>query len=173
VRPRRQVRPLSFAAHKGRSLLSACILHRRKSDGNISYIRYARLWLLLALDGGFPWYWRQQIGLGDHSTRPSQRAIHTRCTTSVPSHLLEMITTGDDKTIKIWTTFRKMASKSSRDTHITSPSIMLSGLECGTVKTWHAVHKHGTPAYIIGQVSGEFNWSSVPGAVGASPPRSV
>jgi FtsP/CotA-like multicopper oxidase with cupredoxin domain len=33
----------------------------------------------------------------------------------------------------------------------------------------HPVHKHGTPAYIIGQGSGAFNWSTVAEAVAASP----
>jgi FtsP/CotA-like multicopper oxidase with cupredoxin domain len=33
----------------------------------------------------------------------------------------------------------------------------------------HAVHKHGTPAYIIGQGPGAFNWSSVAEAIAASP----
>jgi len=33
----------------------------------------------------------------------------------------------------------------------------------------HPVHKHGTPAYIIGQGSGAFNWSSVAEAIAASP----
>jgi len=31
------------------------------------------------------------------------------------------------------------------------------------------MHKHGTPAYIIGQGSGAFNWSSVAEAIAASP----
>jgi len=33
----------------------------------------------------------------------------------------------------------------------------------------HPMHKHGTPAYIIGQGSGAFNWSSVVEAIAASP----
>ena len=33
----------------------------------------------------------------------------------------------------------------------------------------HPVHKHGTPAYIIGQGAGEFNWSTVADAIAASP----
>ena len=33
----------------------------------------------------------------------------------------------------------------------------------------HPMHKHGTPAYIIGQGSGAFNWSSVAEAIVASP----
>ena len=33
----------------------------------------------------------------------------------------------------------------------------------------HPVHKHGTPAYIIGQGSGAFNWSSVAEAIVAIP----
>jgi len=33
----------------------------------------------------------------------------------------------------------------------------------------HPMHKHGTSAYIIGQVSGAFNWSSVAEAIAASP----
>jgi len=33
----------------------------------------------------------------------------------------------------------------------------------------HPIHKHGTPAYIIGQGSGALNWSSVAEAIAASP----
>lgn len=33
----------------------------------------------------------------------------------------------------------------------------------------HPIHKHGTPAYIIGQGPGAFNWSSVAEAIAASP----
>jgi FtsP/CotA-like multicopper oxidase with cupredoxin domain len=33
----------------------------------------------------------------------------------------------------------------------------------------HAIHKHGTPAYIIGQGSGAFNWSTVAEAIAATP----
>ena len=33
----------------------------------------------------------------------------------------------------------------------------------------HPVHKHGTPAYIIGQGAGEFTWSTVADAIAASP----
>jgi FtsP/CotA-like multicopper oxidase with cupredoxin domain len=33
----------------------------------------------------------------------------------------------------------------------------------------HPIHKHGIPAYIIGQGSGTFNWSSVAEAIKTSP----
>jgi FtsP/CotA-like multicopper oxidase with cupredoxin domain len=42
-------------------------------------------------------------------------------------------------------------------------------LESNPFNPGHPVHKHGTPAYIIGQGTGAFTWSSVADAIAASP----
>jgi FtsP/CotA-like multicopper oxidase with cupredoxin domain len=42
-------------------------------------------------------------------------------------------------------------------------------LESNPSNPAHAVHKHGTPAYIIGQGTGAFNWASVADAMAGSP----
>jgi FtsP/CotA-like multicopper oxidase with cupredoxin domain len=42
-------------------------------------------------------------------------------------------------------------------------------LESAAKNPPHPVHKHGAPAYIIGQGTGEFHWSSVSEAIAASP----
>ena len=81
-------------------------LHRRKSDEAMNKLKvilyplYKRRFSHHQMAG----FARDQLAVWDAnlSTRPLQRATHTRRASFVPRRLLDIVTTGDDQTNEIW-----------------------------------------------------------------------
>ena len=128
---------------------------------------------------GFAWDELAVWG-GKLSTRPSQRAIHTQHVSVVLQHLLKMITTGDDPTIKSGTTFRRSKSsiqilkgyKPNISFAMLQPilPIIVIGSEGGTVQITAWVHIQLCPAPGTHNVTARLNGGYCPSnSAGAGP----
>ena len=84
--------------HKGKVV--ALRLHRRKSDASMNRLKEFLIFLVHKPRVSEQLGIGQQIGVRHFSTRPYQTAIYTRWASPIPRRLLDVVMTGDDKTIK-------------------------------------------------------------------------